>query len=350
MASITGAGTNAIAKIAPTYGTAVSGGAGNKLAAEITPSFNVEELTPKVIGTGTSMPKTATRGNFKPTINLAMDAGYRNCMDNLIAQFMGTAGAPTEQTASQADYKHTITFNTSLNAKYVTIAYESSSATVIEYPTCAVRSITLAAQDAPGIMSFSAEAIANNAVITGTTNSNASLASATATDTEVVAFAFDDTFRMNASSGGSLSGSDQKNILSYSLTLTRPQEIQGEIKGSSGNGAPIATGIPLDGTLTITLKELADHADFTIWSAETPQKCRFDVQGTQIGTGVNKAVTIYIPKMMLVTEPQYSLTSTGVNTVTLTYKIVQATANPTGMSSTLPYFEIINGLSTSLLA
>lgn len=350
MASITGAATNAIAKIASTYGTAVTGGAGNKLAAEITPNFNEDVLSPKVVGTGTSMPKTKTRGNFKPTLSLSMDGGYRNCMDTFIAQFLGTSGAPVEQTASQGDYKHTITFNSSLNAKYLTVAYESSSATVIEYPSCAVRSITLAAQDAPGILAFGADLICNTALVSSTTNTNASMASATATDTEVVAFAFEDTFRINASSGGSLSGSDQKNILSYSLTLTRAQEIQGEIKGASGNGSPIATGIPLEGTLTVTLKELADHADFTIWSAETPQKCRFDIQGTQIGTGVNKAVTVYIPKMMLVTAPQYSVTSEGVNAVTLTYQIVQATANPTGMSSTLPYFEIINALSTSLLA
>ena len=350
MASITGAGTNAIFKIASTYGTAVSGGAGNKLAAEISPNFNVETLKPKVIGTGSSMPKTATRGNFKPVISLNMDAGYRNCMDNLLAQFFGTAGAPAEQTASQGDYKHTITFNTSLNAKYGTLAYESSSATVIEYPSCAVRSFTLSASDAPGILSANFELIANNAVITGTVNSNASMASATLTDTEVVAFAFDDTFRMNSSAGATLAGGDQKNILSYSLTLTRVQEIQGEIKGSVGNGSPVATSTPLEGTVTVTLKELADHADFTIWSAETPQKCRFDIQGTQIGSGVNKAVTINIPKMMLVGEPQYSITSAGVNTVTLTYEIVQATANPSGMSSTLPYIEIINNLSTSLLA
>lgn len=349
MASISGAKTNAIYKIATTFGTAVSGGAGNKLKAEITPNFNAELLKPRQIGSGVSMIQTATRGNFKPKVKLAMDAGYRNCMDNIIAQFMGTAAAPTEQTASQGDYKHTITFNTSLNAKYATLAYESSSGTVIEYPSCATESLTISLSDAPGILNFEAEMNANNALITGTTNTNGSLAAATATDTEVIAYAFDDTFRINTSSGSALAGGDQYNITGYTLNLVRPQRVEGEIKGATGNGAPIEDDL-FAGTLSLTVKELADHTYFTNWSAETAMKCALNIQGTQIGSGVNKALSIYIPKMILTQEPQYAITSPGINGITLNFTIVAATANPSGMSSTYPYFEIINQLSTSLLA
>ncbi len=349
MASISGMQTNAIVKVASTFGTAVSGGAGNKFKGEITPNFNVDTLTPRQIGSGVHMIQTATRGNYKPSLSLAMDGGYRNTMDYILAQFFGTSGTPSEQTASQADYKHTLTFNTTINAKYLTMAYESSSATVIEYPSCATRSVSFNVSDAPGILEFGAELIAHNAVLSSTTNTNASMASATATDVEVIAFNFDDTFRINTSSGGSLSGSDQYNITGYNLTLTRPQDFTGEIKAAAGNGAPIPTGL-FEGTLQVTVKELADHTYFTYWQNETPLKCRLDIQGTQIGSGVNKAVTIYIPKMILVQEPQYALTSDGVNALTLNFQIVAATSNPTGMSSTYPYVEIINGLSTSLLA
>jgi hypothetical protein len=169
MASITGAQTNAIMKIASTFGTAVSGGAGNKLKAEITPNFNAELLKPRQIGSGVQMIQTATRGNFKPTWKVAMDGGYRNCFDNFLAQFFGTAGAPTEQTASQGDYKHTITFNSSLNAKYLTLAYETSSATVCECPSAAVKALDISCDDAPGILDVSLDLIGNNALITGTT-------------------------------------------------------------------------------------------------------------------------------------------------------------------------------------
>jgi len=349
MAIVSGAGTNAIIQIASTWGTAVDGGAGDKLAAEITPNFNVEELIRRQIGSGVHMTQQAVVGNFKPTVSLAMDGGYRNTMDVLIAQFFGTAGAPSETTGGQADYLHTITFNTTLNAKYVTLAYDTSSTTVMEFPTCAVRSINFSLDDPPGILAFTAELLANTAVTTSTTNSNADLAAATATDTEVIAYALEDTFRINASSGGSLGGGDQYNITGYNLTLTRPQEIFGEIKGATGNSAPLATGL-FEGELTLNVASLADHTRFTEWAASTAQKCSLNIQGTQIGSGVNKAITINIPKMVLVTEPQYNLTSEGVNPLTLTYKIIAATANPTGMSSTYPYVTMVNGLSTSLLA
>lgn len=349
MASLTGIGTNAIYKIASTWGTAVSGGAGNKLRAEITPNFNVEELLFRQVGSGLYMKDSATRGNLKPTIGISMDGGYRNCMDNIIAQLMGTAGAPTEQTGGQADYKHTITFNTSLNAKYGTLAYDSSSATVHEYATTATRSFTISGDDAPGVLDFQAELLANNIAITGATNTNGSMASATITDTEMVAFGFDDYFRINTSSGASLSSGDNLAITSFSLNLVREQDIKGEIKGSAGNGSPVA-GAGLTGTLSITLKELTDHTYYTIWNAETTQKCTLNIQGSQIGSGTNKTFAFYIPKMQLIKEPQYALTSEGTNPVTLEFKILKAASNPSGMSSTYPYFEITNGLSTSLLA
>lgn len=349
MARVSGAFSDAIYKIATTYGTAVSGGAGNKLVAEITPNFNVDILAPRMIGSGKNMIDTATRGNFKPTLDLVMDGRYRDCMAFILAQFMGTSGAPVEQTGGQQDYKHTITFNTTLNAKYGTLAYDTGTATLIEFPSVAASDISFTLEDAPGIIEFGASMLANTAVITGAVNTNASMLAATLVDSEVIAYAFEDTFRMNAASGGSLSGSDQYNITSYQLSLSRPQEMIGEIKSTTGNGEPIESGL-FEGTLTLGVKSLEDHAKFTEWAAETPQKCSLNIQGTQIGSGVNKALTINIPRMLLVQEPSYNLTSEGINPLTLTYRILQASANPTGMSSTWPYFELINGLSTSLLA
>lgn len=350
MATVSGSKTNAIIQIATTWGTAVDGGAGDKLTGcEITPNFNVEELLPRQIGSGRSMVTTATRGNFKPTWGLAMDAGYRNTMDVLIAQFFGTSGAPAEQTGGQADYLHTITYNSTINSKYLTLAYDTSSATVIEMPTGVVRSLGFSLEDAPGLFQFTCELLGNTATTTGTTNTNADLAAATATDTERIAYAVEDTFRINLNSGGALAGGDQYNIVGYDLQMERPQEIIGEIRGAAGNSTPIETGL-FNGNLNLAVKELADHAYFTYWAAETALKCSLNIQGTQIGSGVNKAITINLPKMVQVTEPVYALTSEGINSLALSFRLLEATANPTGMSSTFPYVTIINGLSTSLLA
>lgn len=349
MAKLSGANTNAIIQVASTFGTAVDGGAGDKAPFQITPNFGVDELTVQQIGTGVTFEDFAARGNFKPTLSLSGDAGYANTMDFIIAAMFGTASISSELTASQGDYRHTITWNTTSNQKYLTCAYESSTTTVIEYPSCSVTSISLNADEAPGILQFSAEMIANNAVITSTTNTNADLQAATIHDRERIAFGFDDLFRINTASGSTLSGSDNVAITSFALTLNRPQDMIGEIRGSAGNSAPIDTDIST-GTLTVTLKELADHTWFTIWSAETPQKATLNIQGTQIGSGQNRAITIYLPRLVLVQEPDYAITSAGVNPVTLTFKIIAASSNPSGMSSTYPYFEIINTRTAALLA
>lgn len=352
MASITGAQTKAGVKIASTWGTAVACGVGNSFAGEISPSFNVSEITSRQIGSGAYMLSTATRGSVIPTVSLTADLGYRNNCDVLLAQFMGTSAAPTEVTTGQADWKHVIVFNSTLNTKYVTLAFESSSATVMEFPTCAVQSIGIATTGVPGYLDFTAELLANDVNLSSSTNTNATLATTTFTEgvPELVAVDLVDKFRTNTQSGAAVGAGDQYNITGFNFSMSRPQEIIPEIKGSAGNSAPLATDL-LEGSLSVDVKELADHAYYTIWSAETARKALIEIEGTQIGTGTNKKFSIYIPRMLLVTEPQYALTDQGTNTLSLEFRLLKAAATPTGMSgSTYPYFEIVNGLGTSLLA
>lgn len=352
MPSITGAQTKAGVKIATTWGTAVACGAGNSFAGEISPSFNVSELTSRQIGSGAYMLSSATRGSVIPTVSLTADLGYRNNCDILLAQFMGTSAAPTEVTVGQGDWKHVLTFNSTLNSKYVTLAFESSAATTMEFPTCAVQSIGIATTGVPGYLDFTAELLANAVELSSSTNTNATLANCTFTEgvPELVAVDLVDKFRTNTQSGGAVGAGDQYNITGFNLALSRPQEIIPEIKGSAGNSAPLATDL-FEGTLSVDVKELADHAYYTIWSAETARKALIQIEGTQIGTGTNKSFSIYLPRMVLVTEPQYALTDQGTNTLSMEFRLLKASATPTGMSgSTYPYFEIVNSLATSLLA
>jgi hypothetical protein len=265
---------------------------------------------------------------------------------------MGTAPAPTEVTVGQADYKHVITFNSTLNSKYVTLAFESTSATVMEFPTCAVQSIGIATTGVPGYIDFTAELLANTVELSSAVNTNATLANCTFTEgiPELVAVDLVDKFRTNAQSGSAVAGGDQYNITGFNLALNRPQEIIPEIKGSAGNSAPLSTDL-FDGTLSLEVKELADHAYYTIWSAETARKALIEIEGTTIGTGTAKRFSIYLPRMLLVTEPQYALTDQGTNTMSLEFRLLKAATAPTGMTgSTYPYFEIVNSLATSLLA
>lgn len=357
MASLTGAQSKAGLKIAPTWGTAVSCGAGNSLAAELSPNFNVSEITARQIGSGNYMLNNATRGSVIPTVSVTADLGYRNNCDVLLAQMLGTSALPTELTPGEGDYLHQIFFNTTLNSKYVTLAFESTSNTVMEFPTCAVQSIGIATTSIPGYLDFTAELLASGVALTNSlptpapVNTNASLAGCTFSEgtPELVAVDYSDTFRTNDSSGAAVAGGDQYNITGFELSLNRPQEVIPEIRGAAGLPAPLGTDL-FDGTFTAQVKELADHAYYTIWSAETSRKAAIHIEGTQIGAGSKKSFTIYLPRILLVTEPQYALTDQGTNALSLEFRLLRAAANPTGMNSTYPYFEIVNTLATSLLA
>ena len=351
MASIAGLDSNAILQIATTWGTAVAAGAGDKFAGEISPNFNVSELVARGIGSGAQMALNATIGNYIPTISLVGDLGYRNNWDKLCAAFMGTSGAPAEQNTGEGDYLHTITFNSTLNPKYLTLAYDDTSTTTAEFPTCAVQSFGIKTTSVPGYLEGNAELLAGIFNASSSTNTNATNASATWTEgtPELAAVAFDDDYWTNDQSGDALDSGDLYAITSFDLQLQRPQEIVPEIKGSAGNSAPVKSGA-FAGTFNVTVKELADHAYYTLWAAFTTRKASVTVEGTQIAAGDNKAWSILLPSMQLITEPQYALTAEGTNTLSLAFKLLKAGSNPTGMSNTYPHFLVTNTLSTSLLA
>lgn len=352
MEQISGAITNIGFKRTGTWGTAVAAGAGNKLGFELTPDFGVEELVARQIGSGVFMATNAERGNYIPTFSVVGDAGFRNNMDVMMALLMGTAAAPSEQTGGQGDYLHTLTFNSTLNAGgYGTLAYESSSTTTIESSSVAVTQFGIKTTKVPGYLEFSASLLGKDISLSSSTNTNATLQASTYTETvpELIVADLSDTSQINANSGAGLSGSDQYNITGFDLTLSRPQQITPEIKGAAGNSAPDASGL-FEATFNITVKALADHTFFTVWNNQTAQKAKLSFQGTQIGSGTNKALNIFLPKIVLVNEPKYSVTNPGTNPLSMSFRALKASANPTGMTSTYPYFTIVNTLATSLVA
>ena len=349
---LTGIQSKAVFKLGSTataYGTAVAGGTGDRLRAQISPNEQSQELAKNPIGSGLTMQDEVIAGRVTPVISLTMDAGYQNGADKLVAQFMGTAGTPTEQNVGEGDYLHSITMSAAPNPVYGTLAFEMTSAKVKEYPSCAVRSIATNFGSTNEIVQLSSELLANDIVYDSSTNTNATLASATSADADCVIVKLEDQFLLNAQSAGALSVSDQYNIVSYSRTITRPQEFSGAVKGSSGNGQPVASEL-VTGTLDVTLEALDDISKFDSWAAGDTFKCALIIEGSQIGAGDNKTWAEYCPRIKLVQAPKYNLTDSGYNQVTLNFMILEASAAPTGMSSTKPYFEIINTKSSAYIA
>ena len=345
--AVSGSRTNMAVVKAGTWGTAVAASTTDKYIGELSWALNESVLKARSQGSGLYMPLGFTRGAEKPTVSLTGDAHVHGVFGKVLAQFMGADSVSAEITGSQGDYRHTI--NQAAQSKYLSVAFDTSDTTVLEFPTCSTRSITLSTPSVPGYLQFAAELVADKVELSTAVNTNAVLAAATLGGTEILSPAFDDDFWIDTEASGSLASGDQFDILSYSLQLNKPQESANEIKGVAGNGTPVETD-EMSGTLTITVKELKNHSMFTYFSGETGLKCRFTVEGSQIGTGVNRSLNVYIPRMQLIAAPDYGITSPGKNPVTYTFAISAAASAPTGMSYVYPYFELVNTLSTGYQA
>ena len=325
-------------------------GAGDRLRGSISPNYTNQILQKQIVGSGNIMQDESQKGRLTPVVNHSTDLGFENGTEKMIAQFFGTAGAPTEQNAGEGDYLHQFTMNSSPNPVYGTFAYELTSDKVLVLPSVAVSQITLSSQGADEqYMQVQSVLNGNDIVLDSTSNTNATLTSATFADQECVRIKSSDEFYLNDQSGSDFASGDLFRIISYNFTMNRPQQMFGNIHGAAGNTAPIMTDLPT-GQLTVTLEVLGNITEFTKWQNETYQKCKLVSEGTQIGSGDNKNFTIYCPRMKLLNPPQVPITSSGFNQVTLVYDLFQAAANPTGLASTMPYIEITNERTTAYIA
>jgi hypothetical protein len=350
MAAVTGSNTNIIFKKGATHGTAVQGVAGDKLVlgqgGSLSHTQEVEILNHGGIGSGLAMYTDGIKGGVIPTLSISeFTMGYHNNTGALLRNFFGSATISSEITPAQADYRHTFEYDATVN-RFGTIAFDAYSAGVFEYPSCYSTSLEISTGNPNGFLKMAMEFVADVRDITSTTNTNVSLAAATVVDDEICVHNQGDYFWINTQAGAGLATGDKVAITDYTLSLTDSKESVAEFKESNIYGAPVRTGL-LEGTLTVTLKNLSDLTWITAQDAETAYKCVFSVEGTQIGTGENKSISIYIPRMKVLETPTYDLSELGENPLTVTFTIYKASANPTGMSDTYPYIEIVNGKSAA---
>lgn len=302
-------------------------------------------------GLGRSMASDEQRGaeDIRPVITTKM--GDEHGWEYLLAQFMGTSGAPSEQTASQSDYLHRITFNETLNAKLASVAVKDSSGTVTSYPSFATTKVTIDISGGlPTVPVITFEGLADKEENDSTTNTTSVLNALSAPTIRPTVVEQADEFLVNAQSGGALSNStDLVSITAARIELERPQSSPSEIKGSADNSQPVDDGLFVV-TMGLTFAKMDDHTWIDYANNETALKCSLTVEGAQLGTGENRSFAFYMPRCKVLDEPSRAVTSPGFNPFDVVLRAYVASANPTGMNSTYPYFELINTISTSLLA
>jgi hypothetical protein len=346
----TGADTIIALKKSATFGTAVTVASGDKLEVEsLSQSKNPQELTANPIGSGNSMANDAQQGATAPSIDFEALMHYDAAEIAALAVFMGSDSA---MSMGSGAYVHSIIHNTTFNAQYLTCALQADSADVMEFPTCVVNSVELSAAEPPCYLKGAFKMLANDRVISGTTNAYGDVGAATVANSTRIVPQPSDEFLINAQAGSALaSPGDRLNVRSLTLTLNKEQAFQKEFKGASGNGSPIPTGSPpFSGELALELKSLSDLTYFTAADAGTEYKASFTVTGSLIGGSVYRKFVINIPRMKLIQDPKYDLTSTSVNPLQLTFKFLVASSNPTGMISTYPYFMVWNTKATAYTA
>jgi len=341
MGSITGAATVIGLKKATTWGTATAIGSGDKVEVEsLNQAENAEELTANPIGAGTSMATESRRGATSPTVEIETLMGYDNSALVAVGQFFGT-DTVNEEPGGSGDYLHSFMFNETRNQAFVTAAFQAASAVAgsIEFPSCVTTRVQITAENPPNYTRLGLSLLANEQELASATNTYTSLNSATVANSQRIVLQPDDQFLINAQGGGALSGSDKLNITSIDIALEYDQGFVAEIKGSLGNGTPVAVGDPpFQGTVTIRLKELSDLTYFTAAQAGTEYKAMLDIQDDTSPYRMR----VYFPRLKIVEDPEYNLTTTATNEHVITFKCLAAASNPTGMVDTTPFIVIKN--------
>jgi hypothetical protein len=357
MPSLQGIDTNigiGIAALADPYGTALA--VTEKLIVEsISWNENVNRLESAGIGSGGSFSDNIARGSVAGSITIDGICGYDNGFPLMLATFLGeSTSVPAEQNVGEGDYFHSLEFNRVLNRTWFTLALESSDASVLEFPSVTITDVTISA--APGdFMRYSITALFSELAGTGMTtanvNNNATLQGLSESDSEKAVVEFAEIFLINGQAAGALANpADLTCITDFSLNMARSQEFIAEICDTTGNSKPVASD-KATGSLTIGLKE---HDDANVWEiaaqAGTEYKALLDVQGTQIASGDNRTIVVNMPRLKLVDTPDFSLASAGLNPVSLTFDVLDAAANPTGMTETRPYLDITNERAAAYVA
>lgn len=347
MADLTGSNSTLGMKPASTFGTPSEAGTGDRLEVEsLNQNLNPEELEANPIGSGGSMANDSQQGAISPSVDIEAIVKYNDPLVAALSIFMG--GENTVNEGSGA-FSHSLIDIGSWNTGWLSTAFKGHSGGVFEFPSCVVTKVQIVISDAPNYIRTSVSLLANDRVISGTTNTVSTLNATTVADTERAIVRPTDEFLINAQAGGALaSPGDKKAFKTMTLELEKEQQFVKEVKGSAGNGEPVPTGTPpFKAKLTVELRSLADFTFFTAAAAGTEYKASFINTGSLIGGSKYKQMKFFLPRLKIIDDPGYNLQSAALNPHTVVFKSLEAASAPTGMFRTRPYFVFVNTRSAN---
>lgn len=336
MARISTQNVVAALKKGTTWGTEVVVSTGVYLyASQISISGGQADFLPRDTGLGgkrTSQARLQADFNVTITCDLTYGQGWLA----LFSSLMGTESTPAEQTVGQGDYLDNIDL-ADTSAIFWSLAYSIETDRVIAIPSLQVQSATFTqALNGAGTVSFNCIA---HSVVVSSTSTVANITSNTQYPYETAILGgTNHYFRINADSGSSLAAGDNKQILDYSLTINRPYSTRFGLNGASSKYTlqPDQIGY-LDGTLQVTVNELDDasYDMLTHWSGAGYYKAELFLDGSQIGTGVNRSLKFQMPYLQATGEfpPGHDVANnSSIFSPKITYRLLKRSTAPTGMT------------------
>lgn len=349
MASKSGANTGVILRPYLTFDSPSAPSTGNKMRIE-SEDFgrNTTELPDISVGGQLIMKKDSYVGDDEPsgTINTKLRSD-----DAFNAAIMSFFGTETTTLVTAGVTEHSAVVNTASIVNYFLYAKETDTANVEEYVNTVMTELGLEF-NLNDFVKASSTFKASKRLITGTTATNANITSATEPTNSPFIFRDVDYFRINAIGGAALSNpTDVIPVTQVSVTYSRPYEFVDEARGTAGKAAPRVAGEPpLSCKVTITLKEKDGNTFWTAHDAGTEYKAQLNCQGALISGGNYHNLRLDFPKLKVVTEPKYSLSSTSVNPVTIEFEGFVANTTPTGLLSTYPGIVLKNDKAAKYMA
>jgi len=339
-------------KAAP-WGTAVACGVGDGLKAPahgIKPSFEamVDDCVGQAFATSVTPGALTCSGDISPYVR------YNDIvLLKMLAQFFGTAGTPSLHAAGAISYDHTLKVAKNVDGKFGTLCALMGGVYVEEFPSVKVsKAVFKLATGQP--MSVTLSLIANDMKTDSSTNTTSTMANVTFLEPDNRAYAGQAELRVNAASGGALSGSDKLCWSDIEITLERAME--GINCGTTTGGTtprdvidePTANGL-ITGSIKITVPRVTGDTFGNVRNL-TSQKAELILTGGLIEGAIPYLIKFQMPNLSPTVNDVPHAAGKLVNT--REFNLLGAAAAPTGMTgNTDPLWLLLtNKISTDLLA
>ncbi len=315
---------------------------GTLLQARLSFSAAFSEYQPRDIGFGNFLTNVVNQ-SLSVQVTMTGDLSYNNVWPQILANVMGTAtGSPAEVTSGQGDYLHNLDVASDNVGRFSTLAWLVEDDYALECPSVKWNSFSMQA-GVNEVGTWSATGIANRVVGEAAATNNAA---------DIIADAYEGAFagaplgafsganhyfRLNAQGGAGLASGDNKEIQSYTFSISRPLDPLHVLQG--GNSAftnePRHNGL-IQGTFGFRFWKIDDAVRdwFLDWLNKTELKGELFFDGDLIGSGTRRSFKLQLPRMSPAgTVPAgYDLPDTSFAAPEMTYNLMQAAAAPTGMT------------------